>query len=97
MAASNRHSRTLRATFCEIECGLFYLSYPNHAPDPDILELPTFGLGTCASDVKQRMEKSIQASGYETVMWEDALVLPQSHSPAPTPAVSATHARRLSG
>jgi hypothetical protein len=97
MAASNRHSRTLRATFCEIERGLFYVTYPSLALDSDILELPTFGLGTCASDVKQRMEKSIQAFGYKTVMWENALVLPQSHSPAPTPAISATQAGPFSG
>ena len=97
MSASNRRSRTLRATFCEIERGLFYVTYPSHALESDILELPTYGLGACASQVKQRMEKSIQAFGYETVMWEDAFVLPQSHSPVPIPAVSATQARPLSG
>jgi hypothetical protein len=97
MAASNRHSRTLHATFCEIERGLFYVTYPSHALESDILELPTYGLGACASHVKQRMEKSIQGFGYETIKWEDALVLPQSHSSAPTPAVSGTQARPLSG
>jgi hypothetical protein len=97
MTASNRRSGTLRATFCEIECGLFYVTYPSHALEPDVLELPTFELGTCASHVKQQMEKSIQAFGYETVEWEDTLVFPQSHSPTPTPAVPATQARPLSG
>jgi hypothetical protein len=97
MAASNKYSRTLRATLCEIERGLFYVTYPSHALESDILELPTYGLGACASHVKHRIEKSIHAFGYETVMWEDALVLPQPHSPAPFPAVSATHARPLSG
>ena len=50
----------------------------------------TYGLGTCASQVKQRMEKRIHAFGYETVIWEDALVLPQSHLHSPAPAASAT-------
>jgi hypothetical protein len=97
MAASNKHSRTLRATLCEIERGLFYVTYPSHALESKILELPTYGLGACASHVKQRFEKSIHAFGYETVMWEDALLLPRSHSPASIPAVSATQARPISG
>jgi hypothetical protein len=97
MAASNKLGRTLRATLCEIERGLFYITYPSHTLESDILELPTYGLGTCASEVKQRMEKNIRAFGYETVIWEDALVLPESHSSAPTPAVSATQARPFSG
>jgi hypothetical protein len=88
MDASKRHSRALRATFCEIERGLFYVTYPSHALEAELLELPTYGLGTCAFHVKQRMEESIRAFGYETVIWEDALVLPQSHSLAPAPTVS---------
>jgi hypothetical protein len=90
MTANSKHGRTLRATLCEIERGLFYATYSSHTFESDILELPTYGLGTCASHVKQQMEKSIHTFGYETVMWEDALVLPQSYSRAHAPAGSTT-------
>ena len=96
MAASNKLGRTLRATLCEIERGLVYITYPSHTLESDILELPTYGLGTCASQVKQWIEKSIYAFGYATVMWDDVLVLPPSHSPAPTRAVSAIRTGQLS-
>jgi hypothetical protein len=97
MAAGNKHGRTLHATVCEIERGLFYVTYPSHALEAAVLDLPTYGLGTCASQVKQWIEKSIYAFGYATVMWDDVLVLPPSHSPAPTPAVSAIRTGQLSG
>jgi hypothetical protein len=97
MVARSEHGRTLRATLCEIELGLFYVTYPSHTSESNVLELPTYGLGTCASQVKQRMEKSIHEFGYAKVMWENVLVLPPSHSPAPTPAVSGTQARPFSG
>jgi hypothetical protein len=96
MKAGGKHSRTLRATLCEIERGLFYATYTSHTFELDILELPTYGLGTCASHVKQWMEESIHAFGYATVIWENALVLPQSHSSARAPAVSTTQATPLS-
>jgi hypothetical protein len=97
MAARNKHGRTLHATVCEIERGLFYVTYSSQALEADILDLPTYGLGTCASQFKQWMEKSIHAFGYATVMWDDVLVLPSSHSPAPTPAVPAIRTEQLSG
>jgi hypothetical protein len=96
MTANSKHGRTLRATLCEIERGLFYATYSSPTFESDTLELPTYGLGTCASHVKQRMEKSIHAFGYATVIWEDTLVLPQSHLRTRGPAVSVTQARPLS-
>jgi hypothetical protein len=88
MAANNTHGRTLRATFCEIERGLFYATYPTHTLESDLLGLPTYGLGASASHVKQQMEKSIRAFGYETIIWADTLVLPPSHLAARAPALS---------
>jgi hypothetical protein len=87
----------LRATLCEIERGLFYATYPNHTRESDTLGLPTYGLGTCASQVKQRMEKSIHTFGYETVLWEDALVTPQSHPLARGRATSGLETNRWFG
>jgi hypothetical protein len=96
MTAGSKHSRTLHATLCEIERELFYATYPSHPFGSDILELPTYKLGTSASHVKQWMEQNIHAFGYATVIWEDAIVLPQSHSPARALATSAKQARPIS-
>lgn len=96
MTDNGKRGRTLRATLCEVERGLFYVTYPGHASESELLELPTYGLGTSAFHVKQQMEKSIRTFGYEMVIWEAAPVLPQPHSPVPIPAVSATQARPLS-
>lgn len=92
MTANSKDGRTLRATLCEIERGLFYATYSSHASKSDILELPTYGLGTCASHVKQKMETSIHTFGYETIIWEDGLVFPNSHAHARAPAGSTTQA-----
>jgi hypothetical protein len=96
MRANNKHNRTLRAILCEIEHGLFYATYPGRAENPDIDELPTYGLGACAAHVKQQMEKSIRQFGYETVIWADALVLPPSHLAVRAPAVPASGDRLVS-
>ncbi len=82
MAVNLNAERTIRASLCEIEHGLFYATYPGHLRESDRLELPTYGLGICALDVRQRMEKSLQASGYDIVLWEEGIVLPRSHLPA---------------
>jgi hypothetical protein len=97
MAAKNNRKPTVQATLCEIERGLFYVTYTGHTLESDIPELPTYGLGTCAAYVKQRMEKTIRAFGYETVIWRDALVLPQRLSPPAPPPLSATQETPLSG
>jgi hypothetical protein len=73
MSDSSKHGLTLRATLCEVERGLFYVTYPGHAPESELLELPIYGLGTSPFHVKQQMEKSIRTFGYETVIWEAAL------------------------
>ena len=78
MMACSKHGRTLRATLCEVERGLFCATYSSHSRETDVLELPTYGLGTCASHVKQQMEKSIRTFGYEEVLWEDAPAVPHS-------------------
>lgn len=75
MATESRHGQVLRATLCEIEQGLFYATYCTRGSDAH--ELPAYQLGACAADAKQRIEKIISARGYETVIWEDTLVVPR--------------------
>jgi hypothetical protein len=96
MTANSKHGPTLRATLCEIERGLFYATYRTRSPVSDVHELQTYQVGISASDAKGRIEQVVRALGYETVIWKDALVFPQSHSPARHPARPITRVIPLS-
>jgi hypothetical protein len=74
MAVANRHGRTLRASLCEIERGVFYATYPESGADTN--ELITYQVGTSAADAKKTIEASARALGYETVIWDQAIVAP---------------------
>jgi hypothetical protein len=91
MARSN-HGRTLRASLCEIERGLFYATYRTLRSAPGIQGLQSYQIGISASDAKQRIEETVKALGYDTIIWKDALVVPQ-HSPPSLPVSSAPQAR----
>lgn len=86
--AGNKSS--LRAILCEIERGLFYITYPGDKPQSHILDLPTYSLGRSASEVKLVMEGNIRALGYETILWEDGIVVPPTQSYGPAKPLSAT-------
>jgi hypothetical protein len=68
----------LRATLCEIERGLFHVSYRSDIAEWDVHELPAYQVGTCAADAKQRIEAQALVSGFETVLWDSALYVPAS-------------------
>lgn len=74
MGVVNRHGRTLRASLCEIERGVFYATYPESDANTD--ELVIYQVGTSAADAKKRIEASAYALGYETVIWDQAIVAP---------------------
>jgi hypothetical protein len=74
MGVANMHGRTLRASLCEIERGVFYATYPESDCDTD--ELVVYHVGTSAADAKKRIEASARALGYETVIWDQAIVVP---------------------
>ena len=63
MGVASMHGRTLRASLCEIEHGVFYATYPESDCDPD--ELVVYHVGTSAVDAKKRIEASARALGYE--------------------------------
>jgi hypothetical protein len=67
---------TVRATLCEIERGLFHVTYSVDGAGPGRHYLPRYQVGTCASDAKQRIEQRAQECGYETVIWEPTLAHP---------------------
>jgi hypothetical protein len=68
------HGRTLRATLCEIERGVFYATYPESASDTD--ELVVYQIGTSADEAKERIEIGAHALGYETVIWKQTITAP---------------------
>jgi hypothetical protein len=74
MGVAAMHGRTLRATLCEIERGVFYATYSGAAADTD--ELVIYQIGTSAEEAKERIESSAHALGYETVIWEQTITAP---------------------
>jgi hypothetical protein len=74
MGGTIRHKRTLHAALCEVECGVFYVSYPDSDLDTD--KLTTYQVGTSAADAKQRIELTARALGYETVIWQQTVIAP---------------------
>jgi hypothetical protein len=76
MGAVTSYSRTLRATLCEIERGVYYAAYPDRDAASDAGELTNYQVGTSAADAKRRIEQSLQALGYETVIWTETIVAP---------------------
>jgi hypothetical protein len=74
MSLKAARGRTLRATLCEIERGVFFATYPDGAPDSD--RLPTYQTGRSAADAKRQIERSAEALGYDTVMWGEGIVTP---------------------
>jgi len=74
MRAAKMQGRTLRATLCEIERGVFYATYPDSASDTD--ELVIYQTGTSAAVAKLRIELNARALGYETVIWKQTIIAP---------------------
>lgn len=74
MGGMTRRKRTLYATLCEIECGVFYTSYPGS--DPDANKLTTYQTGTSAADAKLRIELGARALGYDTIIWKQTIDAP---------------------
>src|ERR1700709_2683896 len=74
MGVAVRQGRTLRATLCEVERGVFYATYPEANPDTD--DLVIYQIGTSAAEARERIEASAYAIGYETVIWTQTIVAP---------------------
>jgi hypothetical protein len=65
----------LRATVCQIERGLFRVSYQTDAVDWDAHRLPIYQVGSSASDAKQRIEERAKGCGFGMVVWDDTLTV----------------------
>jgi hypothetical protein len=75
---ATRQSATLHVTVCEIEAGLYCATYPRSGAGFDASGLPTYEVGGCAADAKRRLEASIRALGYETIVWREGLMAPHA-------------------
>jgi hypothetical protein len=72
--------RVLSATLCEVERGLFYVTYTLDSVGLGKHLLPRYQVGISASDAQQRIERRARECGYETVVWETAPVHPSALS-----------------
>jgi len=84
MGTGTQHGRTLHATLCEIELGVFYASYPYCASASEVAELTTYQIGASAADAKKRIERAAHALGYVAVIWTETVVAPLFASHAKT-------------
>jgi hypothetical protein len=76
MGSAASHERTLRATLCEIERGVFYATYPGHEAAAGAEELITYQVGTSAADAQRQIERSAQALGFDTIVWTGTVSVP---------------------
>ncbi len=65
--------RTLRATLCEVERGLFRVSYRMEGAGLGKHHLPLYQLGTCASEARLLIEQQVREAGFASVVWDDVL------------------------
>ncbi len=63
--------RMLYATLCEVERGLFHVSYRMEGAGLGKHHLPLYQLGTCASEARLLIEQQALESGFASVVWDD--------------------------
>lgn len=66
--------RMLRATLCEIERGLFCVTYSRDSVELGKHLLPPYQVGTDASDAMRRIEQRARECGYQAITWEPTIV-----------------------
>lgn len=72
MGSRNGQARILRAALCEVERGLFHISYRRNS-QVDIHELPPYQLGASASEAEQKVEQRAFECGFTAVVWDHPL------------------------
>lgn len=82
METFTSHGRTLHATLCEVERGLFQISYRAEKGDRDVRYLPPYEVGACPADARHRIEQDASLYGYVAIIWDSAFPEPE---PAPDP------------
>jgi hypothetical protein len=64
--------RTLIATLCEVERGLFHVAYRVDGAAIGHHNMPRYEVGATALDVQQRIGQRARECGYGAVVWEIA-------------------------
>jgi hypothetical protein len=70
MGSKIPEERTLHATLCEVERGLFHVSYRMEGAGLGKHHLPLYQLGTCAAEARLLIEQQALAYGYASVVWD---------------------------
>ncbi len=76
MGLINMRGRTLRATLCEIERGLFHVRYQVGDAEWDGDDLPRYWVGTSVSDAEQHVRQRALEVGFEAVLIGYELLIP---------------------
>jgi hypothetical protein len=84
MGTATRQGQALRVALCEVECGVFYATYPDCQSASDAAELEVYQIGASVDDAKQRIEQRVQALGYDSVIWTETIIVPLFASHANT-------------
>jgi membrane-bound lytic murein transglycosylase B len=85
-----REERTLFATLCEVELGLFHVTYRVDGVGFGNPNLPRYEVGATASQAQRRIEQQARECGYSAVVWETAFAA----VPPPPPSVRREAPRR---
>jgi hypothetical protein len=68
--------KTLHASFCEVERGLFQINYRADFMQQEKFYLPPYLAGRCASDAREQIEQKARAQGYEAIVWDPEVPAP---------------------
>jgi hypothetical protein len=88
MGSKMAEERMLHATLCEVERGLFHVTYRMEGAGLGKHHLPLYQLGTCASEARLLIEQQARECGYASVVWDSLLPDAPIH---PTKSVSGVH------
>jgi hypothetical protein len=80
----------IQATLCEIERGLFQLSYRTGNAALRVDELPIYQVAASADDAKRRVEVRAMQCGFDLVVWDYGL-LPVPRRAVLDPACRSAH------
>jgi hypothetical protein len=70
MGSKMAEERKLHATLCEVERGLFQVCYRMEGAIFEEQDLPSYQIGTCASEAQLLIEQQARECGYASVVWD---------------------------
>jgi hypothetical protein len=89
MGSTPLRARIIRAALCEVERGLFHVSYRATSAHWSKHALPVYETGASASEVKRLIEQRAVGCGFEMIIWDDQDPVPASLPTAPDDTAAA--------